>query len=65
MEQAIIKQKAQEILDKYGFRRPVDAIQLAESIGFVVGNAKMAQEDDGFILVNNDTHEILGEKLRN
>lgn len=64
MEQTIIKQKAKEILDKYGFKRPVDIVQLAESMGFVVGNAKMSEEDDGFILINDDVQEIMGVKAQ-
>ena len=64
MEKGLIIEKANEILTKYGFKRPVDVVQLAESMGFVVGNAKMKKEEDGFILVNNDTQEILGVKTQ-
>lgn len=40
--------------------RPVDVIDVAKRLGFVVGNAVLNEEDDGFIVVEEGRKEIMG-----
>lgn len=39
---------------------PVDVIGIAKGIGFVVGNAVLNEEDNGFIVVKEGAAEVLG-----
>jgi len=40
----------------------VDVIDVAKRLGFVVGNAVLNEEDDGFIIVEDGKNEIMGIK---
>nr|QGT51458.1 hypothetical protein Unknown280_1500 [uncultured Spirochaetaceae bacterium] len=42
--------------------RSVDVIDVAKRLGFVVGNAVLNEEDDGFIVVEEGAEEIMGIK---
>ena len=42
--------------------RSVDVIDVAKRLGFVVGNAVLNEEDDGFIVVEEGRKEIMGIK---
>lgn len=42
--------------------RSVDVIDVAKRLGFVVGNAVLNEEDDGFIVVEEGKKEIMGIK---
>ena len=39
---------------------PVDVINIAQKLGFVVGNAILNEEDDGFIIIEEGKNEIMG-----
>lgn len=39
---------------------PVDVIDIAHKLGFVVGNAILNEEDDGFIIIEEGKNEIMG-----
>lgn len=64
-----IEQKANNITKKYneymnedkknGY---VDIIKIAQDLGFVVGNVKLKDDSDGFIIVNEKEDQILGIK---
>lgn len=41
---------------------PVDVIDVAKKLGFVVGNAILNEEDDGFIVAEEGRKEIMGIK---
>lgn len=41
---------------------PVDVIDVAKRLGFVVGNAILNEEDDGFIVAEEGRKEIMGIK---
>lgn len=40
----------------------IDVIDVAKKLGFVVGNAVLNEEDDGFIVVEEGRNEIMGIK---
>ena len=40
----------------------VDIIKVAKSLGFIVGNAELSDDEDGFIIVNEQENEILGQQ---
>ena len=65
-EKKKIAQAAYDLLNKYKIdsSKGVDIIELAHKIGFVVGNAGLDDNDDGFIMVNEDADEILGIKTK-
>ena len=42
--------------------RSVDVIDVAKRLGFVVGNAVLNEEDDGFIVVEEGKKKIMGIK---
>ena len=42
--------------------RSVDVIHIAKNLGFLVGNAILNDEDDGFIVVEEGKDEIMGIK---
>ena len=39
---------------------PVDVINIAKKLGFVVGNAILNEEDNGFIIIEEGKNEIMG-----
>lgn len=66
MEKQTIRQKAFDLLKKYNIdaTNGVDVLSLAQKMEFVVGNADIDDNEDGFILVNEDVKEILGVKTK-
>lgn len=65
MSKEEIEEKALEILksskDIYD-GDSVDVIKIAEQLGFAVGNAKMNNDMDGFIIVDENAEDIMGIK---
>lgn len=60
-----IEKEALKILEKYEDiydGDSVDVIKIAENLGFAVGNAKMNDDMDGFIIIDEGADEILGIK---
>ncbi|MBR5614991.1 MAG: ImmA/IrrE family metallo-endopeptidase [Clostridia bacterium] len=57
-----IAKKTEDLLKEYNIdtMNGVDIIGLAKQMGFVVGNAGLDDNDDGFIMVNRDADKILG-----
>ena len=39
---------------------PINVLEIAQKLGFVVGNATLTNDDDGFIIVDEGKVEILG-----
>ena len=65
MEKELIEKKALETIEKMGIKEAseeVDIIALAKSLGFEVGNASLDEDDDGFILVNENEEKLFGLK---
>ncbi len=65
MDKKYIEDKVNEVFDKIGYhdrKDEIDIISIAKSLGFVIGNAVLNDEDDGFIIVQNGAEEILGIK---
>ena len=54
---------ANEILNKTkpNTSIPLDIMYLAKQLDFVVGNAKLSDNDDGFILVDRNKRSVLGQ----
>lgn len=54
---------ANEILSKTKLNNsaPLDIMSLAKQLNFVVGNAKLSDNDDGFILVDRNKRSVLGQ----
>lgn len=60
-----IEKKAHETMEQTGLsdsNEPIDAVTIARKLGFKVGNAVMEDDDDGFIIINDGTDDILGIK---
>lgn len=51
-----IERKANEIIQKYqpDALEEIDVIRIAKSMGFVVGNIELDENEDGFIIVNDE-----------
>lgn len=64
MDKAIIEQKANETLQLTQLNEDVesvDIIDIAKKLGFVVGNAGLEDDVDGFIIVEKGKDELLGQ----
>lgn len=63
MEREIIESKAFETLTKANDKgdAAIDIIGLAKSLGFIVGNAELCDDEDGFIIVDESKDNILGQ----
>lgn len=61
MEKRIIEQKAQKVIDEQikDLKAPIDVISLAKEMGFVVANAMLTDNTDGFIIVNEDDDNVM------
>lgn len=60
-----IENKVNELFDTIGYdlnQAPIDVINIASKLGFVVGNAVLNNNDDGFIIVEEGREEIFGFK---
>lgn len=59
-----IEIKASEVLDRIDtdLTEPIDVIQIANELGFVVGNAELGSDMDGFIIIDEGKDDILGIK---
>lgn len=67
MEKIEIETKVTEILQKnpYAIKDTfVDVLKLAQGLDFVVGNAKLQQNEDGFIIVDPSRNELFGYKTQ-
>lgn len=65
MNKAHIEQKALDTLKKVQYKDDadsIDVIEVAQKLGFVVGNAMMDDDIDGFIIVEQGKEKILGSK---
>ena len=65
MEVNKIEQSVLNMLDSIQYtisNYSVDVIDVAKRLGFVVGNAVLNEEDDGFIVVEEGRKEIMGIK---
>lgn len=65
MDKSMIESKAIDILNKVQLSDETDAIdviKIARELGFVVGNAGLEDDVDGFIIVEKGKREILGQK---
>ena len=63
MERRTIEKKAEETLSGANDKgsAAIDIIRLARHLGFVVGNAELSDDEDGFIIVDEGKKEILGQ----
>lgn len=63
MKNTQIEKIANEILSKTKLNNsaPLDIMSLAKQLDFVVGNAKLSDNDDGFILVDRNKRSVLGQ----
>ena len=63
MERKTIENKAAETLSRVNDKgsASIDIIGLARHLGFVVGNAELSDDEDGFIIVDEGKKEILGQ----
>lgn len=63
MKYARIEKIANELLNKTKSYTnvPLDIMHLAKQLNFVVGNAKLSDNDDGFILVDRNKRSVLGQ----
>lgn len=60
MEKTVIEQKTEELLKQVNYTDgEVDVIAVAKSLGFVVGNAVLEDDMDGFVIVQAGKNEIL------
>lgn len=61
MEKRLIEQKAQKVINEHikDLKAPVDVISLAKEMGFVVANAMLTDNTDGFIIVNEDDDNVM------
>lgn len=64
MNRALIEEKALSILKNANDTGDavIDIIGLAKNLGFVVGNAELSDDEDGFIIVEEGSEQILGQK---
>ena len=64
MDKKIIEEKAHEVLEtvKDTGDAAVEIIRLAQTLGFVVGNAIFHGDEDGFIVVKEGAREIFGQE---
>lgn len=65
MDKASIEQKAMETLQLVQLNEDteaIDVIDIAKKLGFIVGNAGLEDDVDGFIIVEKGKKEILGQK---
>lgn len=65
MDKSMIEQKAVETLEKVQMHDETDAIdviKIARKLGFVVGNAGLEDDVDGFIIIEKGKKKILGQK---
>lgn len=64
MEKKYIEEKAKNTLSELSDNKDtvIDIIKLAKSLGFVVGNAELSGDEDGFIIVDESKEEIFGQK---
>lgn len=64
LEYKLIEEKANNITDKYSFDNKengyVDIIRIAQDMGFLIGNAKLSDDSDGFIIIDEKKDELLG-----
>lgn len=63
MDKNIIEEKASETLSRADDKgnAAIDIIGLARYLGFVVGNAELSDDEDGFIIVDEGQEQILGQ----
>lgn len=60
---AEIGKSASELLEQYNMKDiPIDVVVLAKRMGFVVGNAILEDDSDGFIVVSPKANDISGIK---
>ena len=64
MDRAFIEKEALRILADANDTgdAAIDIIGLAKNLGFVVGNAELSDDEDGFIIVEEGSEQILGQK---
>ena len=65
MDKNFIEQKAIETLNLIDINEDTDAIdviEIAKKLGFIVGNAGLENDVDGFIIVEKGKKEVLGQK---
>lgn len=65
MDKAMIEQKAMETLNLVQLNEDteaIDVIDIAKKLGFIVGNAGLEDDVDGFIIVEKGKKKILGQK---
>lgn len=63
MDMSVIEQEAEETLKLAEYpstKEMVDVIDVAKRLGFVIGNAVLNDEDDGFIVVEEGKEELMG-----
>ena len=59
MDKQVIEEKASEIFTNYGDgTTDVDIVKIARKMGFIVGNAILPNEYDGFIVVNETVRNL-------
>ena len=63
MKKELIENKINKIFDRFGINKyiPVDIIYLTKQLGFVVGNVDLPDTDDGFIYINKNEKDVLGQ----
>ncbi len=63
MEKKEIEKKAEDILNEYqpNTLQGVDVIEIAREMGFLVGNIDLDDNEDGFVIVNEDKKGIPGQ----
>lgn len=65
MNKSMIESKANETLNKAQLNKQtdtIDVIKVAKELGFVVGNAGLDDDIDGFIIIEKGKKELLGKK---
>jgi len=63
MEITRIEEKADKLLEKINYAGgEVDIIEVANGLGFKIGNAELSNDEDGFIIVDNQKDELFGIK---
>lgn len=63
MERNQIEEKVKQLMERIDYKdecEEIDIIQIANKMGFAVGNALLDEEIDGFIIVQEGSDEILG-----
>lgn len=60
MENKDIEQRALDVLEKNGNKSDsfVNIVDIANNLGFIVGNVKLPDDDDGFIIVDDVDHNL-------